>query len=63
MRFFVAKSAPQNDGGFFGGVTIANALRAGERGRRGLLWKSGGKPPHSIMGSIVFAPWTLRDPG
>ena len=46
MRFFVAKGAPQNDGGFL--VVRKSWWRfALERLWRGRLRKSGDEPPHS----------------
>jgi hypothetical protein len=49
MRFFVAKGAPQNDGGFFGGVRTAEVpLEAGRSFYAG-VWtaKAAAEPPHS----------------
>jgi hypothetical protein len=60
MRFFVAKDAPQNDGGFLAVCEFGRRF-ALEKLWRGRLWKSGAEPPHSTLGRASRQTRTLRD--
>jgi hypothetical protein len=60
MRFFVAKDAPQNDGGFLAVCEFGRRF-ALEKLWRGRLWKSGAEPPHSTLGRASLQTGTLRD--
>jgi hypothetical protein len=61
MRFFFAKGAPQNDGGFWWGGDLRWRFAPDDAEGLGCFGKAAAEPPHSTMGGAGWALRTLRE--